>query len=1029
MVNMLPDRQTWWTEDRIQAAVTAEYIVEQFGPETSDLLKQSISFGDGLTDHTYLDYILEHAKRLFLILRHIGIPEQIFGLIDESYDDEDLPITSQALKDLRLSPNADSSLDRKFYKAQFKYLVRDIKPGRHVYYLDEETVPVTIVGSASGLGRSAKDGFEKVQLASRVAHIYGRKRLVLEQPPNHLTEAEVLSEINYAKRLANEHVLSIYGSYSEGSNIYILLTPAIEYTLHSFVNSPPKNFENLPKSQRRETVLNWPHCLANGLAWLHSNHRHHGALRPSNILVDNAYRIYLGQIDGLAITHGNVKVSDIESYQYAAPERWKRAATMQTKSPAMLTMHSGSRTARKPNSSTRDSLGSGSDPHEGATSTAASLSPTFPIDVSTPTSTTYPFIPTSKGSFPRGQVRRPTDGFEYAASLLSSHSSGTPQDRSYASQLPRNQPGNPSRRRSASCASGAQTALSSHSSDRGQNDYAGTSRSVTVAPTEVRSAVVQTWQSAQFDPHAADIFSLGAIILDIITFLCKRSSAAFSRHRSAKNRMAGRGGGVADASFHANLGQVFAWTVSLEEDAKRKASKDDGRAFQAVGHIIEVARGCLTRAPEDRPEALLVEKSLDSCIQEFTSSGTAHCRFGTHPHDEQPKTAGKSGSDSRSPSRHLRTAMSSADKGTGAREKILTPRKAAWHSAGWGPDPHASEKLDLAESPVISSDLHYSREQADRQDGVAMLNCDLSEKPRCADAYQNDDTVDLHSITNRTDRIRNGSDIPSSINAHTDPQSSYMPSNTQPSSTTEAQLMESVSHPISPPPSLLPQKVRQPQLSGALSPQPVAPSLVSHKLRKLVTPETAQIEQEMADPASARQRDREIGPHIRSEQSDKASRTDSVRAKQSGGNISYESRGRLSVSTLASNTSTIHLSWQERDVSPMSAHDTDKTPNASSSMLTSARLTDVANAEEGDFRTRAYSNDGEKEDMHLGRTQDLSSLEGMGRYWHRNRESVSDGANEGKGRKSSERAGSKRAWFQARYPIVGGRIRESHVGH
>src|SRR5205807_469372 len=58
---------------------------------------------------------------------------------------------------------------------------------------------------------------------------------------------------------------------------------------------------------------------------------------------------------------------------------------------------------------------------------------------------------------------------------------------------------------------------------------------VILAPSEIRKITVQTWHSAKSDPLPTDIFALGAVIADILTFLCKRGSGSFSRFRSAKN--------------------------------------------------------------------------------------------------------------------------------------------------------------------------------------------------------------------------------------------------------------------------------------------------------------------------------------------------------------------------------------------------------------------------------------------------------------------------------------------------------------
>jgi hypothetical protein len=216
---MPPHTSVWWTDDRIEATVDRAFIISKLTLEERKLLEQSISFGGGLTDDTYLDWILERAKKLFLILVEIGVPDQIFGLVDESYDDADLPITLSAVPDLRLTQDPDGTLDKKFYKTQFKFLIRNITEGKNVQYTEEETIPVEAVGLKAGIVPLGRDGTDKVRLASSHYEVFARKRVPLNQPPNHVSEDDVLSEIRSLRKFAHQHLASVYASYSHGDSI------------------------------------------------------------------------------------------------------------------------------------------------------------------------------------------------------------------------------------------------------------------------------------------------------------------------------------------------------------------------------------------------------------------------------------------------------------------------------------------------------------------------------------------------------------------------------------------------------------------------------------------------------------------------------------------------------------------------------------------------------------------------------------------------------------------------------------------
>ena len=76
---------TWWTDERLNEAVDLAYIKSHLRSEEQALLTRAPSFGVGLTDDTYLEWILTRARRFFLILVDIGVPDQVFGTIDDSY--------------------------------------------------------------------------------------------------------------------------------------------------------------------------------------------------------------------------------------------------------------------------------------------------------------------------------------------------------------------------------------------------------------------------------------------------------------------------------------------------------------------------------------------------------------------------------------------------------------------------------------------------------------------------------------------------------------------------------------------------------------------------------------------------------------------------------------------------------------------------------------------------------------------------------------------------------------------------------
>jgi hypothetical protein len=159
-----------------------------------------------------------------------------------------------------------------------------------------------------------------------------------------------------------------------------------------------------------------------------------------------------------------------------------------------------------------------------------------------PTSTSYSFIPTSRGNFSRLQLSRSTeaaiasDGI-YTTIRTRAHTSD--QDASRVAQ----------KNDQSNTRSQIPSAMSNVSSGSNRTIKAAATNSGFASAPEIKTAVVQTWADTQHDLLAADVFSLGAVIMDIATLLCKKSAGSFTRHRSSKNRNAGRGGGLADARY------------------------------------------------------------------------------------------------------------------------------------------------------------------------------------------------------------------------------------------------------------------------------------------------------------------------------------------------------------------------------------------------------------------------------------------------------------------------------------------------
>ena len=595
-----------WTDERIAATVTTHFVFTHLG----EAAYQPASGLEETSDPTYAQRIATKARRLFLTLIDIGLPQQIFRLIDEFYDDDYLPFAEDEVASLRIPRNGTSTLDDLFYRHQFKYLVRVVREGEHIRYGKPEYVPLQQIEQK--IANNASNGSEKVKLPSPIDKVLVRRQFRMK---DHEAEIDILSEIAAVKPLSHQHVLSVYGSYTQHEHMYVLLAPAARYSLKAFLSDVPKAFELMPKLERRKCLSTWPHCLSTALAWIHLQGAHHGAVLPSRVILDERFQVSLGHFEGddWLLAAPSPK-DDLENYQYTAPEFWKRALTIQSHGTSSSVLSSGGRSGagriqypRRVDGSERGSNDGPIDKSETARSNSVESS--------------YAFIPASKGNPSRLQLRMANELPNGLIPIRSTESRRTdrmnagfgssPPDRSLSSRLD------------------AFSKRSSTSSELARKTDTNSSKFTYAMPIETKKAMVQSWKSAAHDMRAADVFGLAAVCMDILTVLCSRSVSSFAKHRASKNRQAGRGGGLADASFHANLAQVVSWAETLHKDAEKKMKKDSGTVFQIVGPFLQEILPCFDKEAKKRPRADHLSEKLQRHLADSAGSSGLHCTMKT----------------------------------------------------------------------------------------------------------------------------------------------------------------------------------------------------------------------------------------------------------------------------------------------------------------------------------------------------------------------------------------------------------------
>jgi serine/threonine protein kinase len=485
---------TWWDAARIERTVTRQFVASHLLPDNIKRLDHTLGFGDGLTDETYWEWIEAKAKRIFLILVDIGIPDQIFGVADRSWDDDDVPFSLQDVE--RVTAQKDHKLNWKFWDRQFYYILRTVEEGSHVTYGDDEVVPIDILERSQGTTLSQNNHIDRIALPDSPGRVLSRRRLSTSKVPGGLSHGEYLKEIGATRIFRNEHIESYFASYTHLDSIYILTTSAGSYSFKNFLTTAPTRFKALSKQDQNTQIVNWIHCLADALCYLHINGQSYGNVRPSSIIFDSENKIVLADTSNSkleGISGSSEKTSfNKESYDYAAPEQW--------------------------------------------------------------------FRPT-QGSILYGKSSR---------AFLSSRSS------------------------------------SNHTF------------SINGSGTDHATLHLQT---PQLDPQAADIFSAGCVILEMLSSLLKRTSKSFAAHRGARHKLAGRGGAPLDTSFHKNLGQVESWMTILAKDA----SKREEPVFRGVTPMLQLVARMLSLSPQDRPNAQAIEQQLYRALTEHCGIAEPHC--------------------------------------------------------------------------------------------------------------------------------------------------------------------------------------------------------------------------------------------------------------------------------------------------------------------------------------------------------------------------------------------------------------------
>lgn len=555
-------QQIWWTEERINEKVTSDFITSRLRPDQRQWLDRPVGFGD-LTDDTYMDWILEKARRLFLVLVEVGEADKIFTVVENSWDDNDLPLQMDDIEKLELSNRRNDQVNARFYHTQFTFLLRELDEGVHVDYAPNEVLPLEYV---MGLPPAVSlQHWSRVHRPKKPNEVYVRRKFPLGNSEDPVAyEMDFIMDVESARMVEHEHIAPVWASYTAKGTGYILTNFVGQHTLRTFIDHRnPAQYQRLPKPERRYLVLGWLHCLADAIASLHQMGFCHSSIRPSNILIDERNNIAFSDIGSLETFQKDKKPDPMEVYVYSAPETQ----------------------------------------------------------------------PDPQGAEPNATQQPTVDKASRKLSLISKSSSGS----------------------SNSNGSQRQKLSKVPASELSGFNFGFKKSKPTPKP-----------RSREYETEKADIFSLGCVFLELLTFMLKKKPHEFTKHRSSKQKInMGGSKSRSDSSFHANPEKIETW-MKIIEDASF-AQEDD--AFRAVPHIMNLIRTMFSRAPSLRPSARDVRDRLLEILSQSTSIPNIHCS--AHKYDIGLATSSNSGSDrastmssSRASTMTMSTISTSSDSDT-----------------------------------------------------------------------------------------------------------------------------------------------------------------------------------------------------------------------------------------------------------------------------------------------------------------------------------------------------------------------------
>lgn len=156
-----------------------------------------------------------------------------------------------------------------------------------------------------------------------------------------MKRTDAVREVKQLKRSQHSHIVQVVGTYTFKQDLAILLYPAAEFNLETFMESilaeSPGSTNYLNKEESRpklRAMVTFFSCLSRAISFLHSNATKHMDIKPKNLLIKDLrynslssqgpYKIYIADF-GIARSYKRAADAETDSPTsftrlYAAPE-------------------------------------------------------------------------------------------------------------------------------------------------------------------------------------------------------------------------------------------------------------------------------------------------------------------------------------------------------------------------------------------------------------------------------------------------------------------------------------------------------------------------------------------------------------------------------------------------------------------------------------------------------------------------------------------------------------------------------------